>query len=97
MVDELACQVLLHKYPHIMLNTTWNCSAKFYKGDIKDVKIAHYHGYKHIYWPEFPLCKFWHDQYLELVNEKFIGINDHFGDRRLKNCKWRKAIAWEVV
>jgi len=97
MVDELACQVLLHKYPHIMLNTTWNTSAKFYRGKSEDVKIWHYHGYKHTYKDEFEGCQYWYDQYMELINEDFIGIKDVFGDRRLKNASWRKGMGWEVA
>lgn len=95
MVDELACQVLLHKYPHIMLNMNWNMSAKF--GTVNDdIKIIHYHGYKHVYRDEFPLCVHWYNQYMELVKSKVIKIDDIFGDRRLKNASWRKGIAWEV-
>ena len=95
MVDELACQVLLHKYPHIMLNFNWNMSAKF--GKINDeIKIVHYHGYKHVYKEEFPLCVHWYVQYMKLVDDGFININDIFGDRRLKNAPWRKGRGWDV-
>lgn len=95
MVDELACQVLLHKYPHIMLSEVWNASAKFYREKIEYVKIAHYHGYKHVF--EFPLCAHWKKQYWELVKSKVIGVSDVFGDRRLRDWPQRNGAAWEVV
>jgi len=96
MVDELACQVLLHKYPHIMVNTTWNASAKFYKGESKYVTIVHYHGYKHVFREVFPLCEYWYQQWRELVDEKFISVKDTFGDRRLRDASFRKGLCWEV-
>lgn len=96
MVDELACQVLLHKYPHIMVNVNWNMSAKFGE-DNGYVKIVHYHGYKHVFKDDFPLCVYWYNQWKELVDEKHIGANDVFGDRRLKDASWRKGMTWEVI
>jgi len=95
MVDELACQCLLHKYPHLMVNINWNMSAKFGE-DNGHVKIVHYHGYKHVYKDEFPLCKYWYNQWKELIDEGFIDVNDIFGDRRLKDASWRKGMNWEV-
>jgi hypothetical protein len=94
MVDELACQNLLPKYPHIMLNINWNMSAKFGKM-YEGTRIIHYHGYKHVFVDEFPLCKLWQDQYLELVKAKIISTDDIYGDRRLRDAPWRKAIEWK--
>ena len=44
--DEIACQLLITKYEHLMLDCRFNYSCKF-GPPIDDIRIIHYHGRKH--------------------------------------------------
>lgn len=44
--DEIACQLLITKYKHLMLDCRFNYSCK-HGPDIDDIRIIHYHGRKH--------------------------------------------------
>jgi hypothetical protein len=46
LVDELACQVLLPRFRHVVVGEEWNSSVRF--GISKDPAIIHYHGNRHI-------------------------------------------------
>lgn len=44
--DEVCCQIMLHKYPHIIVDPVYNTSCKY--GTITDdTRIIHFHGKKH--------------------------------------------------
>jgi hypothetical protein len=45
--DEVCCQVMLHRYPHKVLDGIWNCSCKHDDPNRVGVRIIHYHGRKH--------------------------------------------------
>jgi predicted SAM-dependent methyltransferase len=45
--DEICCQVILHRYPHRILESRWNCSCRFDDPWGKNTRIIHYHGRKH--------------------------------------------------
>ena len=61
-VDEIACQVLLHKYPHHMVDDRWNSSVRFASHGTP--KIFHYHGSKHV--GEWEICLNWKMMYVEM-------------------------------
>lgn len=44
-LDEIAMQLLLPKYPHYLAGSEWNCGCAH--GDGSKAKIIHYHGHKH--------------------------------------------------
>ena len=70
LVDELAAQVLLHRYPHSLVGPEWGCSGRF-GGDVKNPKIMHFHGSKHVM--DDAGCDHWKAAYNEL--------HDLFADR----------------
>jgi hypothetical protein len=45
--DESCCQVILHRYPHRILDGRWNRSCKHDNPDDAETRIIHYHGAKH--------------------------------------------------
>lgn len=45
--DESCCQVILHRYPHKILGSEWNCSCKHANPADPATRIIHYHGGKH--------------------------------------------------
>lgn len=45
--DEVSCQMLLHRYPHRILDGRWNRSCRHDDPDLPDTRIIHYHGKKH--------------------------------------------------
>jgi hypothetical protein len=45
--DEIALQLLLHRYPHRLLDCRFNCSPRHAKG-VTDTHIWHFHGEKHL-------------------------------------------------
>lgn len=60
--DEIALQILLHHFPHRVLDCRWNCSPAF-ELQRQDVRIWHMHGEKHLkgfarglWWPRFLQC-----------------------------------------
>ena len=44
--DESCCQLILHRYPHIILDDKYNTSCKYSKIH-EDTFVIHYHGRKH--------------------------------------------------
>lgn len=66
--DEIACQILLHKYNAKILDSKFNTSVRF-GIDQKDKRIIHYHGRKHC--RKFHLSELWIKEFFELLqNEK---------------------------
>lgn len=45
--DEVSCQLILHRYPHRILDGKWNRSCKHDDPSLPDTRIIHYHGRKH--------------------------------------------------
>lgn len=45
--DEVALQLLLHRYPHRLLDCRFNCSPR-HAGQVADTRIWHFHGEKHL-------------------------------------------------
>jgi hypothetical protein len=45
--DETCCQVILHRYPHKILDSRWNCSCKHDNPEKPDTRIIHFHGRNH--------------------------------------------------
>ncbi len=86
LVDELAWQMLMHRFPCTVVGPEWGASVRF--GDMDTAKIIHYHGSKHTL-PTAP-CQFWKDTYWELRRESpahaELGVAG--GDRRFR--KWLK-------
>lgn len=72
--DEIALQILLHHYPHRVLDSRWNCSPIYGAAEIKqDVRIWHMHGSKHLHSDALGL---WWPAYEECVRENVARIND---------------------
>lgn len=64
MVDELACQVLLHQHPKaVVADETWGSSAVY--GKCRSPHIIHYHGDKHARPQDY--CEPWKRAYRELL------------------------------
>jgi hypothetical protein len=83
-LDEVACQVLLHKYPdcHIMAESKFNSSVRF--GPFEDAVIIHYHGAKHV--GDWAPCFHWKNHYWEMRNRSDIYdlLGGNYGDRRFR-------------
>jgi hypothetical protein len=45
--DEVCCQIILHRYPHAIVDAGWNRSCKHDDPDAPGTRIIHYHGRKH--------------------------------------------------
>ena len=45
--DEVACQCVFHRHPHVVAADTWNSSCLYATQQPKDAAILHYHGNKH--------------------------------------------------
>lgn len=82
--DEIACQILLPRYPHWVAPVEWGVSVKYGKMDDTSI-IGHLHGRKHTnIWPMCGLWKttFW--KYLAtLSKEEKDFMIDTQGDRKL--------------
>lgn len=65
--DEVCCQVLLHKYPHYLMDREWGVSGKF--GQVSDNTIfVHFHGKKS--YEQYPNCHLYKQTFWELHREK---------------------------
>ena len=80
--DEVALQLLLHHYPHGLVDCRFNCSPTFGKS-CHDVRIWHFHGEKHIKRDNYRAL--WWPIYQECVINNVANINDWgpASDRRL--------------
>jgi len=83
-LDELAAQVLLHKWDiFVTQDTRWNHSVKY--GNTKEKAIiVHFHGMKHV--ADWRYCANWKTEYWELRNKSnfYKQLGDNCGDRRFK-------------
>lgn len=75
--DEVACQLLITKYKHKLLNNQYNCMFKYCNN--KNPKIIHYHARKHVE------DRRWLYTYNEVVNKNVANIKSWTPaeDRRL--------------
>ena len=89
MVDEIACQVILHNHKHKLLDTRWNSSVRW---PADDPIISHYHGSKHVM--DHPPCKAWKTNYWAMRNRHTTKLYDAlgvaYGDRRFR--RYLKAV-----
>jgi hypothetical protein len=81
--DEIACQVLIPRYPHLVASVDWGVSVK-YGVLTENSKIVHYHGRKHA--STWALCGIWKTQFwkymatLNIVEQDFI--KETHGDKK---------------
>jgi hypothetical protein len=84
--DEIACQILIPRYPHWVAPVEWGVSVKYGKID-ENSKILHLHGRKHTNtWPGCGLWKttFW--KYMATLSpEEQAFIKECHGDRKLSH------------
>jgi len=74
--DEVSCQIILHRYPHRVLDGCWNRSCKYDDPFRPGTRIVHYHGKKH--------CRqglpyggtLWTAAYDEAVQQNLAGMRD---------------------
>jgi hypothetical protein len=83
MIDEVACQVLLPRFRHIVVGDEWNTSACFPTG--VDPAIIHYHGNRHVGARE--LTKYWKAGYWNLRQNRRLAryLCIPHGDRGLRD------------
>ena len=93
--DEIACQILLPKFPVKILPPEWGVSPKYDTAKFKDnAVIYHYHGQKHCL-PELPLCREWENTYKEMVDRFAIPeLKTNWGDKRLG--RFQKKLFGEI-
>lgn len=79
-VDEIVCQMLLHKHKHFLLGSEYGISIKY--GKIPDNPIIyHFHGRKHV--SIYERSKIWRQEYWELVKQKgYTILSNPNGDKR---------------
>lgn len=75
--DEIACQILLHKYKVKVLGCKYNVSGKFGMRD-EDKRIIHYHGRKHC--RRFPLAEVWIKAFIEFLENKDADISSYINN-----------------
>lgn len=84
--DETCCQVILHRYPHRIMDRKWNRSAKYDDPYAPDTRIIHFHGKKHCR-PGLPFGgDLWMKTYQEVLALNVADIRSWTpaGDRMLK-------------
>lgn len=79
--DEIALQILLHHFPHQILDCRWNCSPQHARRR-SDVRIWHLHGEKHLRPAASSLWLPWYDR---AISDNIGSIREWTpaGDRRL--------------
>jgi hypothetical protein len=81
--DEIALQILLHHYPHQLLDCRYNCSP-IYGIHGRDVRIWHFHGEKHVSRAEARAI--WLPAYEECVQANVAGLTT-----------WAPASDWRLA
>src|SRR5204863_389720 len=81
--DEIALQLLLHRFPHRVLPSKYNCSAQYCANE-RDPRIWHFHGGKHL--SRAHASALWLPAYEECMRENVGGIAEWTpaGDKRLR-------------
>jgi hypothetical protein len=92
--DETCCQVILHRYPHKILDCSYNQSCKY--GTVTDkTRIIHFHGRKHCRLNEKKEFIYngnlWWDEYSKIMDRKDIQFYSQF-DKNLVNTLNQKGI-----
>lgn len=74
--DETSCQLLLHRYAHLILDSCWNRSCKHDDPMAPDTRIVHFHGRKHCR----PGLRFhgnlWMARFERMLQDNIAGIRD---------------------
>ncbi len=84
--DEACCQVILHRYPHRVLDGRWNRSCKYDDPRTDDSRIVHFHGRKHCR-PGLPFhAEIWTKLFLEVTGRDLAQVKAWLpaGDKMLK-------------
>lgn len=88
--DECACHLLLHKYKHKIISNIYNYSCSKDHSLIKDAKIIHYHGKKHVRMNDNGFLLFhselWVDHFIQLYLKNACDIKgwvEKCNDRRV--------------
>jgi lipopolysaccharide biosynthesis glycosyltransferase len=83
--DEVACQILLHKYDHRVVDCRYNYSCKYGPPDITDYRVVHYHGRKHCRLGDKYMAKLWVSAYDDVIINNIADIKKWtpYGDRML--------------
>ena len=71
--DETCCQLILHRYPHIIMPQEYNTSCKY--GKREGARIIHYHGRKHcriLNDKPINMSDLWWKEYEEIKNLPFV-------------------------
>lgn len=84
--DEVACQLLLPKHNHRIVDCRYNYSCKYGPEDITDYRIIHYHGRKHCREGNKYMSGLWLAAYDEVIRKNIANVADWTpsGDRMLE-------------
>ncbi len=85
--DELAMQLLVPHYPHVILDGRFNCSPRYGNPNAPDVRIIHFHGGRHLNRNgEAPSGYRWIEQYRSVYDQNLGHIQawTPAGDGRLR-------------
>lgn len=84
--DEVCCQILLHRHPHLILDPRWNRSCKHDDPNLPETRIIHYHGRKHCR-AGLPFhAARWVAAFEEAMDQDLAGVREWMpaGDRMLR-------------
>jgi len=74
--DETACQVILHRYPNLVVSKNYNTSCKYDSPLTDEKKILHFHGRKHCrinHKGEYEYnSNLWFDEFRKIMNLDFV-------------------------
>ncbi len=84
--DEVACQLLLPKHEHRLVDGRYNFSCKYGSKDDTDYRIIHYHGKKHCRGKNVFMSDLWINAYNDVVARNVANVREWTpsGDRMLK-------------
>lgn len=71
--DEIAMQLLFHRYPNRLLDCRFNCSP-VHASQTKDVRIWHFHGERHL--RNSVARKLWLNAYENCLQENIAGLRE---------------------
>jgi len=77
--DEVCCQIILHKYPHIIIDSKYNRSCKYDDPNKEDTRIVHFHGKKHCRINDNRILyngELWLGEYNEIVKNNIANVLD---------------------
>jgi len=91
--DEVSCQIMLHRYPHLIADRAWNRSCRYDDPYKKGTRIVHYHGRRHCR-PGLPFgAELWLEKMDQLLELNCAGIQEWMpaGDPVLKDFMKTRA------